>query len=112
MASPWPGAIILGCYLYFVFTLGPRLMANRPAFKLDRILQVYNVIQILASTYLVYKALTLAWLDRYSFYCEPVDYSYDPHAIEVINAKKKSAVLKLLIKKKILTIYLLFRLHE
>lgn len=27
--------------------------------------------------------MVLAWLNDYSFYCQPVDYSYDPRAIEV-----------------------------
>ncbi|XP_057332477.1 elongation of very long chain fatty acids protein AAEL008004-like [Microplitis mediator] len=83
MPTPWPGFAILGFYLYFVFTLGPRLMANRPPFKLDRVMQIYNVIQIFLSGYLVYKALSLAWLRTYSFVCQPVDYSNDPRAIEI-----------------------------
>ncbi|XP_015116883.1 elongation of very long chain fatty acids protein 7 [Diachasma alloeum] len=83
ITTPWPGLAILGFYLYFVFTLGPRLMANRKPFNLDRILHVYNVVQIFASAYLVYRALTLAWLKKYSFVCEPVDYSDNPDAIAI-----------------------------
>ncbi|CAG5102348.1 Similar to ELOVL: Elongation of very long chain fatty acids protein (Drosophila melanogaster) [Cotesia congregata] len=86
MSSPWPGFAILAFYLYFVFTLGPRLMANRPPMKLDRIMQIYNVIQIYLSGYLVYKALSLAWLNEYSFVCQPVDYSNSPRAVEIAGA--------------------------
>ncbi|XP_034946044.1 elongation of very long chain fatty acids protein 7-like isoform X2 [Chelonus insularis] len=83
MATPWPGLAIVGFYLYFIYTLGPRLMANRQPFNLDRILQIYNVIQIILSGYLVYQALHLAWLGNYSFICEPVDYSNNPRAIQI-----------------------------
>ncbi|KAK0166808.1 hypothetical protein PV327_004291 [Microctonus hyperodae] len=96
MSSPWPGVAILGFYLYFVSNLGPRLMANRQPFKLDRILQIYNVIQIIFNIYLIYKALTLAWLNEYSYYCQPVDYSYSPRAIEIAQTVWVYLIVKLI----------------
>ena len=83
MRTPWPGLAIIGMYVYFVQTLGPRWMANKKPFNLDRIIQVYNVIQICSSAYLLWKALELGWLGHYKFTCQPVDYSMDPRALAV-----------------------------
>lgn len=52
IASPVPGITILGTYLYFVLSWGPKYMANRKPFKLERLLIVYNLIQVLVSLYI------------------------------------------------------------
>lgn len=64
-------------------------MAKRAPLKLERVMQIYNVVQVVLSGYLFYRALTLAWWNNYSYVCEPVDYSYDPIAIQVIKITKK-----------------------
>ena len=81
--SPVPGLTILAAYLYFVLSLGPRLMANRKAFKLERTLIFYNLIQVILSVWLVYEALDGAWLRHYSWRCQPVDKSRSPQAYRV-----------------------------
>ncbi|XP_028523771.2 elongation of very long chain fatty acids protein 7-like isoform X2 [Apis cerana] len=81
--SPWGYLSIILFYLYFVYELGPNIMAKRKPFNLDKILQIYNLIQIVSCGYIFYKAMVLAWLNDYSFYCQPVDYSYDPRAVEI-----------------------------
>ncbi|XP_058806746.1 elongation of very long chain fatty acids protein 7-like isoform X2 [Phymastichus coffea] len=96
MSSPWPGIALLGFYLYFIYRLGPSLMANRRPFHLDRIMQIYDVIQIILSTYLFYKALVLGWLSDYSFACQPVDYSYSPRAIEIAQTVHLYFVVKII----------------
>ncbi|OAD53043.1 Elongation of very long chain fatty acids protein 7 [Eufriesea mexicana] len=58
-------------------------MKNRKPFDLHVVMQIYNLIQIVLCSYVFYKALDLAWLYHYSFYCEPVDYSYTPRALEI-----------------------------
>ncbi|XP_066599195.1 very long chain fatty acid elongase 7-like [Prorops nasuta] len=83
IGSPVPGIFLLAFYLYFVQKLGPRLMASRPPFKLERIMQMYNVTQIVLSAYLLFKALQLGWWSDYSYVCEPVDFSDTPRAVEV-----------------------------
>lgn len=40
---------IILAWLYFVLSLGPKWMQNRPAFKLKSLLIVYNSIQIVAN---------------------------------------------------------------
>lgn len=58
-------------------------MRDRPAFELKSAIIVYNVIQVVFSIWLVYKGLVHAWLWRYSFRCQPVDYSDDPDELVV-----------------------------
>lgn len=53
MDSPWPVVIILTAYLYFVLNAGPKFMKYRGPLKIDRIVMVYNVVQVLCSAYLV-----------------------------------------------------------
>lgn len=83
ISTPWPCIALLGFYVYFIYDLGPRFMARRQPFQLNRILQIYDFSQIVINAYIFYKALMLGWLRDYSFFCEPVDYSYSPRAIEI-----------------------------
>ncbi|XP_076278021.1 very long chain fatty acid elongase 7 [Lasioglossum baleicum] len=83
IGNPWGTLGIVALYLYFVRELGPNLMAKREPFNLHRIMQIYNVIQIVLCSYLLYKALTLAWLDDYNIICEPVNYSLAPKQREI-----------------------------
>ncbi|KAJ8954307.1 hypothetical protein NQ318_005893, partial [Aromia moschata] len=64
--------LILTTYVYFCKYAGPRYMKDRKPFDLKRTIQVYNVIQILCSMYLVYEGLFAGWLTDYSFTCQPV----------------------------------------
>jgi len=57
MSSPFPTLVICACYIYFVKSLGPKLMRDRPAFELRTAIIVYNVIQVVFSIYIVYKVL-------------------------------------------------------
>lgn len=46
MDSPIPTLLMVVTYLYTVTILGPRLMANRKPFQLNRILIAYNAFQV------------------------------------------------------------------
>lgn len=81
--SPVPGLMILATYLYFINSLGPRLMANRKPFNLEKTLIVYNLIQVIVSSWLVFESLDAAWLRHYSWRCQPVDHSRSPQAFRV-----------------------------
>lgn len=52
--SPWPVVVIVSLYLLFVLKLGRQFMANRQPYNLQRVLKVYNIVQI------VYNSLVLA----------------------------------------------------
>ncbi|XP_063989125.1 very long chain fatty acid elongase 7 isoform X1 [Diachasmimorpha longicaudata] len=83
MSSPVPGASIMIGYLYFVLSWGPRHMEHRKPYKLNNTLILYNLAQVLLSTWLFWEGLDGAWLDKYSWKCEPVDYSNTPEALRV-----------------------------
>ncbi|XP_012265643.1 elongation of very long chain fatty acids protein AAEL008004-like [Athalia rosae] len=83
MSSPVPGASIMFGYLYFVLSWGPRHMEHRKPYQLKNVLIVYNLLQVILSSWLFYEGLDAAWLTKYSWKCEPVDYSDTPHARRV-----------------------------
>ncbi|XP_003691261.2 elongation of very long chain fatty acids protein-like [Apis florea] len=96
IGSPWGYFSIIIFYLYFVHELGPSIMAKRKPFNLDKVVQIYNLVQIVLCAFLFYKAMTLAWLNDYSIYCQPVDFSYDPRALEISRMVWLYFVIKLL----------------
>lgn len=65
IGTPWPGLSLIGFYLYFIYNLGPRFMEKRQPFTLYRILQIYNVTQILLNGYLFYKVSCITFLINY-----------------------------------------------
>lgn len=52
MDSFVPTLLIDIIYLYFVMKLGPKLMANREPCKIDLILTIYNLVQIVSNAYI------------------------------------------------------------
>lgn len=55
ISTPWPFIALLGFYVYFIYDLGPRFMARRQPFQLNRILQIYDFSQIIINAYIFYK---------------------------------------------------------
>lgn len=53
MGSPISPIVIIALYLYFVQKLGPQLMKNRPAFKIEKIIILYNAVQVFVAAYIV-----------------------------------------------------------
>ncbi|XP_063705875.1 very long chain fatty acid elongase AAEL008004-like [Culicoides brevitarsis] len=87
MRNPIHGLLIIAAYLYFVTSWGPKFMANRKPFKMQKLLIVYNAIQVVVSCILVYEAVTGAYFfGKYSFKCEPVDRSRSPEAMRAARA--------------------------
>ncbi|KAK3930191.1 Elongation of very long chain fatty acids protein [Frankliniella fusca] len=70
--NPLPVFTIVAAYLYFVLSLGPRLMKDRQPFNLDRVMMVYNAVQVVWCAYLVRECLRLGWGGQYSWICEPM----------------------------------------
>ncbi|XP_025158805.1 elongation of very long chain fatty acids protein 7 [Harpegnathos saltator] len=79
----WRVPLLAIFYVYSIYVLLPKFMEKREPYKLTRILQIYNVLQIIFNMYLFYMALALGWLREYSFNCEPVDFSYAPRALQI-----------------------------
>ncbi|XP_063216931.1 very long chain fatty acid elongase 7-like [Bacillus rossius redtenbacheri] len=83
MSSPFPTLAVCLMYGYFSKVLGPKLMENRRPFDLKRVLVVYNLAQVLFSSWLFYECLISGWLNHYSYRCQPVDYSTSPLAMRM-----------------------------
>ncbi|XP_031164947.1 elongation of very long chain fatty acids protein 7a [Sander lucioperca] len=83
MSSPLPQTIVIAAYIYFVTSLGPRMMQNRKAFDLKGVLIVYNFGVVALSLYMCYEFVMSGWGTGYSFHCDPVDYSDSPQALRM-----------------------------
>uniref|UniRef100_A0A2K5CD71 Elongation of very long chain fatty acids protein n=1 Tax=Aotus nancymaae TaxID=37293 RepID=A0A2K5CD71_AOTNA len=96
MGSPLLMTSILLTYVYFVLSLGPRIMANRKPFQLRGFMIVYNFSLVALSLYIVYE-VGEGWLGRensgglihtpsytYTWRCDPVDYSNSPEALRMV----------------------------
>ncbi|XP_054344746.1 very long chain fatty acid elongase 7 isoform X2 [Pongo pygmaeus] len=83
MSSPLPQTILLGFYVYFVTSLGPKLMENRKPFELKKAMITYNFFIVLFSVYMCYEFVMSGWGIGYSFRCEIVDYSRSPTALRM-----------------------------
>lgn len=58
-------------------------MENRKPFKLENVLRVYNIIQVLICGWLVFETFRLGYFKQYSFFCTPVDYSMNKLAQQI-----------------------------
>ncbi|XP_059545822.1 elongation of very long chain fatty acids protein 1 isoform X1 [Myotis daubentonii] len=84
MGSPLLMTSILLTYVYFVLSLGPRIMANRKPFQLRGFMVVYNFSLVALSLYIVYEFLMSGWLSSYTWRCDPVDFSNNPEALRMV----------------------------
>nr|XP_040050838.1 elongation of very long chain fatty acids protein 7a isoform X1 [Gasterosteus aculeatus aculeatus] len=83
MSSPLPQTVIIAAYIYFVHSLGPRLMENRKALDLRGVLIVYNFGVVALSLYMCYEFVVSGWGTGYTFHCDPVDYSDSPQGLRM-----------------------------
>lgn len=83
MSSPIPQTIIVAFYIYFVTSLGPKLMENRKPFELKQIMMIYNFSMVVFSLYICYEFLMSGWATGYSYKCDIVDYSRSPQAVRM-----------------------------
>lgn len=84
MTSPLPMTAILLFYVYFILSLGPRLMAGRKPFDLKKIMVVYNFGLVFFSIFIVYEFLMSGWATGYTYQCDPIDTSNSPRALRMV----------------------------
>ncbi|KAK5645110.1 hypothetical protein RI129_006410 [Pyrocoelia pectoralis] len=95
MSSPFPTIAIMLIYLYFIFILGPKLMEKRSPFKINKILVIYNMIQIILCSSFIYQYVT-NFLFHYNILCEPIDYSNSELGLRAVNLVWSYFMLKLI----------------
>lgn len=69
MSSPLPQTIIIAAYIYFVTSLGPRIMENRKAFDLKGVLIIYNFGVVALSLYMCYEVSHTSALAHIWHFC-------------------------------------------
>lgn len=74
--------IILVVYLLLVF-LGPVWMRNRPAFKLERPMQAYNILLTLLSLYMLIELPLAGYANRLSPICSPVSHGFSENEVRL-----------------------------
>ncbi|PSN54043.1 hypothetical protein C0J52_14566 [Blattella germanica] len=82
MSSPLPSLVILATYILFV-KIGPLYMKGRPAYNLNKIILFYNFLQICCCGHIIKSAAVLTFRSNPRLFCEPVNYSNDPIAIQI-----------------------------
>ncbi|MPC14219.1 Elongation of very long chain fatty acids protein 4 [Portunus trituberculatus] len=85
MSSPLPTLGLMAAYLTMV-KVGPRLMQHRPAFQLRIPLIVYNLAIMLLNLYIGVELAIVSVRLRYSWFCQPVDYSTNPDEMRIAAA--------------------------
>uniref|UniRef100_A0A336K4P6 Elongation of very long chain fatty acids protein n=1 Tax=Culicoides sonorensis TaxID=179676 RepID=A0A336K4P6_CULSO len=79
LGSPFPILGIIAVYLYFVNSLGPRSMENRKPFEAQRLINVYNIAQVLINLFIGIVGLKYSYLQPdFSLRCQPIDHKTTP----------------------------------
>lgn len=55
MSSPVAPTIVIMLYIYFVTSLGPRIMENRKPLNMKGVLILYNFFVVALSVYMIYE---------------------------------------------------------
>ncbi|XP_012587812.1 PREDICTED: elongation of very long chain fatty acids protein 4-like isoform X1 [Condylura cristata] len=72
--SPIPVTLLFVCYLLLVVA-GPAVMRCREPLRLVGPLAAYNLGLVVLSGYIFYEFMVTSLLAKYSYFCQPVDYS-------------------------------------
>ncbi|CAH0391946.1 unnamed protein product [Bemisia tabaci] len=93
----WIPIGIVSLYNYFVLKWGPEFMEKRKPFNVDRIMIVYNIIQIVLCSWVTIEAFKMiAWSGDFNWMCEPIDYGDNPKTRRIIRMVWVYYMLKIL----------------
>uniref|UniRef100_A0A3P9KUT1 Elongation of very long chain fatty acids protein 1 n=1 Tax=Oryzias latipes TaxID=8090 RepID=A0A3P9KUT1_ORYLA len=84
MQSPVQMTTILVAYVALAVYVGPRLMANRKPFGLNRAMIIYNLSMVLLNAYIVYEFLMSGWATTFTWRCDLIDPTTSPQALRMI----------------------------
>lgn len=99
MDNPLWTVVICLFYVYSVKVFGPRLMKNRPAFQLQEIMMIYNCFQVFLKIKILWEFSQYEWFTgKFSYFCQPVDFSNDPLVLRTMRAGCTNFVTNILIK--------------
>lgn len=76
MNKPWFMLQLMTAYLLFVKVIGKRLMENRKPFNLNKIINYYNLSQVVLNLYCAYTSFTYSYMQKgYNPTCQPPPYN-------------------------------------
>ncbi|EFA05977.1 very long chain fatty acid elongase AAEL008004 [Tribolium castaneum] len=84
-SSPAMVLSIIALYLSSIYIFLPAYMKNRKPYDLKNVIYYYNIFQIVSCLVLIYGVATSGWTTTYSWGCQPVDYSNNPQAINMLH---------------------------
>ncbi|XP_034559765.1 elongation of very long chain fatty acids protein 1a [Notolabrus celidotus] len=84
MRDPLHMTGILLMYVVLSVYVGPRLMANRKPFGLNKAMIIYNLCMVLLNAFIVYEFLMSGWATTYSWRCDLIDTSRTPQALRMV----------------------------
>ncbi|KAK3932474.1 Elongation of very long chain fatty acids protein [Frankliniella fusca] len=93
--NPLPVMAILGAYLYFALSLGPRLMKHREPFNLKKIMLFYNAAQVIWCSFLIRECVRLGWGWSLNWTCMPLGDSREQVDYEIALAVWLYFILKI-----------------
>ncbi|CAF4588489.1 unnamed protein product [Rotaria socialis] len=85
MQDVFPTVMIAVVYI-FAIIFGRLWMKNQKPFELRNFMFIYNILQVIFCSYVTYESAYVWYEERYSFLCQPVDYSYRKTAIRACAA--------------------------
>lgn len=85
MSSPWATLIVCVLYVIAVQWALPRFMQHRKPLEFRSVIVTYNFAMVLLSGYIFMEFGIAGWFGRYSFRCQPVDYSNSAIALRMVN---------------------------
>ncbi|KAH8026022.1 hypothetical protein HPB51_015371 [Rhipicephalus microplus] len=87
----------VGLYLYFVKVWGPRYMKGREPFNLRYVILLYNTFMVTCSAWFLVTILRLTYVGGgYSLFCQGLDFSTAPKALELLEVYWWLRILRLL----------------
>lgn len=76
----------ISMYLYFVKVWGPRYMKGKQPYNLRTAILLYNAFMVIASAVFFIRIMSLTYAGGgYSLFCQGLNYSTEPKAIELLN---------------------------
>ncbi|XP_053680964.1 elongation of very long chain fatty acids protein AAEL008004-like [Anopheles nili] len=96
LQSFWTVPLITAAYLYFVQSLGPRLMANRKPIQMRGFLIIYNLVQVVANATAFSMGIRYLFSYSHSFVCQPLQLDTNPQAMTILRLGYFYFLLKIL----------------
>ncbi|XP_055924367.1 elongation of very long chain fatty acids protein AAEL008004-like [Argiope bruennichi] len=83
MKDPSTTFILVAIYLLFVKVVGPLWMRNRPPYEFRNFMIVYNLLTSALNAW-VFFHFAYRWITKYSWRCEPIDFSHNEDALKMV----------------------------